>query len=234
MPKAKGKPHSLHINSKSSTKSLDKVLSNGCGTVLVILASWCGACKRALPMWLKQLKKKNEKNVVLLDNELLPNTSLSSLNISHFPSTFEIPAGGKPVLLSNPQSEEDIKTLVNSNNESVDDESLDEESLDEESLDDESREKSNNQSGSLNPNDTRVVSASKFMNIVNSKNTLNSKNTVNAKKREEFPNTLSNFGTPKGFTPSMGKSLEKLKGGRRSRKIRKSRSRRAHKNTRKN
>lgn len=180
-------------------------------------------------MWLKQLKKKNEKNVVLLDNEMLPNTSLSSLNISHFPSTFEIPAGGKPVLLSNPQSEEDIKTLVNSNNESVDDDSLDEDSLDEES-----REKSNNQSGSLNSNDTRVVSASKFMNIVNSKNTLNSKNTVNAKKREEFPNTLSNFETPKGFTPSMGKSLEKLKGGRRSRKVRKSRSRRAHKNTRKN
>ena len=158
-------------------------------------------------MWMKQLKKKNEKNVVLLDNELLPNTSLSSLNITHFPSTFEIPAGGKPVLLSNPQSEEDIKSLVNSENNSL--------------------ENSDNQSGSLDSNDTRVVSASKFMSMVNS-------NTVNSKKKEEFPNTLSNVETPKGFTPSMGKSLEKLKGGRRSRKVRKSRSRRAHKNTRKN
>lgn len=163
-------------------------------------------------MWMKQLKKKNEKNVVLLDNELLPNTSLSSLNITHFPSTFEIPAGGKPVLLSNPQSEEDIKSLVNSDNN-----------------DNDSLENSDNQSGSLDSNDTRVVSASKFMSMVNS-------NTVNSKKKEEFPNTLSNVETPKGFTPSMGKSLEKLKGGRRSRKVRRSRSRsrRAHKNTRKN
>jgi thiol-disulfide isomerase/thioredoxin len=197
MPKAKGKPQSLYIKSKSVTKNLDGVLSNGCGTVVVILASWCGACKRALPMWLNQLKKKNEKNVVLVDNELLPETKLSSLNISHFPSTFEIPAGGKPTLLNNPQNEEDMNSLVNSNN----------------------------KPGSLAPtptNPTNVVNASKFMSIVNSKNRETDENTsdINTMKNRNanVTNSLSNFQTEKGFTPSMGKSLEKLKGGRRTRR----------------
>ena len=170
------------------TKSLDKVLSNGCGTVLVVLASWCGACKRAMPMWLKQLKKKNEKNVVLLDNELLPNTSLnSSLNITHFPSTFEIPAGGSPTLLENPQNLESIDKLVNSS----------------------PSEESTSKKPEAPP--PTVITASEFVSRNNSPKSFESLDT----EKESFPNTLSNFITPKGFTPSMGPVK---KGGRRSRR----------------
>lgn len=188
MPKAKPAAQSLNIQSKAMTKSLDKVLSNGCGTVVVILAQWCGACKRAMPMWQKQLKKKNQKNLVLLDNELLPNTSLSSLNITHFPSTFEIPAGGKPTLLENPQDLESMDTLVNSNSPSA---------------------------PSLPP--PTVISASEFINKNNSPKSFESLSTKESEK-ESFPNTLSNFITPKGFTPSMGTVK---RGGRSRRKARK-------------
>lgn len=173
------------------TKSLDKVLSNGCGTVLVVLASWCGACKRAMPMWLKQLKKKNEKNVVLLDNELLPNTSLNgSLNISHFPSTFEIPAGGSPTLLENPQNLESMDKLVNSS------------------------------SASAKAPPPTVITASEFVSKNNSPKSFESLSTEESESKESFPNTLSNFITPKGFTPSMGTVK---KGGRRSRRNRRQR-----------
>jgi thiol-disulfide isomerase/thioredoxin len=189
MPKAKAAAQSLNIQSKAMVKSLDKVLANGCGTVLVILASWCGACKRAMPMWLKQLKKKNEKNLVLLDNELLPNTSLSSLNITHFPSTFEIPAGGKPTLLENPQDLESMDTLVNSNSPSA----------------------------TSAPPPT-VISASEFISKNNSPKSFESLSTKES-EQESFPNTLSNFITPKGFTPSMGTVKRGGRSRRRARKI---------------
>ena len=177
MPKAKGaaSPQSLHIRSKSMTKSLDKVLSNGCGTVLVVLASWCGACKRALPMWLKQLKKKNEKNVVLLDNELLSNTSLNgSLNITHFPSTFEIPAGGKPTLLENPQNLESMEMLVNSPEKKAD-----------------------------APPPT-VISAAEYVNRNNSPKSFESLSRENNTSFPNTLSQKSPFMTPQGFTPSMG------------------------------
>lgn len=188
MAKAKGTGQSLHIKSKSATKNLDKVLSNGCVTVVVILASWCGACKRALPMWLKQLKKKNEKNIVLLDNEQLPNTSLSSLNITHFPSTFEIPAGGKATLLSNPQDEKSLDALVNSA-----------------------------------PTEPEEISASEYVNmprptVVNSSTMANNSRVNNSMGNNSRVNSNNSNNsmekTRDGFTPT----LEKLKGGRRSRR----------------
>lgn len=136
-------------------------------------------------MWLKQLKKKNEKNIVLVDNEQLPNTSLNSLNITHFPSTFEIPAGGKATLLSNPQDEKSLDALVNSA-----------------------------------PTEPEEISASDYVNmtprptVVNSKNSssMNSMNSTSSR-----PNSMNSSPTEKtrdGFTPS----LEKLKGGRRTKR----------------
>lgn len=112
MPKS-AKSKSLHITSKESNKELDDVLSNGLVTTVVIIVGWCGACKRVKPMWLNALKKKNKKNLVLINNEVLPETSLNSLNITHFPSTFEIPPGGKPNLLENPQTMEEINAMLN-------------------------------------------------------------------------------------------------------------------------
>jgi thiol-disulfide isomerase/thioredoxin len=104
---------SLHITSKENTKELDEVLSNGLTTTVVIVVSWCGACKRVKPMWLNALKKKNKKNLVLIDNEVLPETSLNSLNVNYFPSTFEIPSGGKPNLVENPQTMQEINAILN-------------------------------------------------------------------------------------------------------------------------
>ena len=137
-------------------------------------------------MWLKQLKKKNDKNVVLLDNELLPSTSLNgSLNITHFPSTFEIPAGGSPTLLENPQNLESMDKLVNSSSSSA--------------------------SASKKAPPPTVITASEFVSRNNSPKSFES---LSTEENESFPNTLSNYITPKGFTPSMGPVK---KGGRRSR-----------------
>ena len=201
MPKAKAE--SLHIKSKGDVKNLDKVLSNGCVTVAVVLASWCGACKRALPMWIKQLKKKNQKNIVLVDNEQLPNTSLNSLNITHFPSTFEIPAGGKATLLSNPQDEVSLNALVNSSAsgdspraDNARNEIGEEEAINE--LDD-------------TQNDLKEISASDYVNMMN-----NTPRPTVMKK--------NSMGSRDGFTPS----LEKLKGGRRTKSKQRSRRRRTH------
>jgi len=112
MPKST-KPKSLNIQTKENITHLDEVLSNGCATTVVILVGWCGACKRVKPMWLEALKKKNKKNLVLINNELLPETSLNSLDISHFPSTFEIPPGGTPSLVENPQTMKEINAILN-------------------------------------------------------------------------------------------------------------------------
>jgi len=185
MPKAKAE--SLHIKSKGDVKKLDKVLSNGYVTVAVVIASWCGACKRALPMWLKQLKKKNQKNIVLVDNEQLPNTSLNSLSITHFPSTFEIPAGGKATLLSNPQDEVSLNALVNSSTSGDGQRQDKDEAI----------------------NNVEEISASDYVNMMN-----NTPRPTVMKKNE--------MGSRAGFTPS----LEKLKGGRRTRSKNKKNTRR--------
>ena len=116
MPKRKAA--SLHVQSKKETKKLDSILTNGHATIIVVVVDWCGACKRVKPMWLNALKKQNKKNLVVIENELLPETSMN-LDISHFPSTFEIPPGGTPTLLSNPQDIEEINTTLNSGPNSV-------------------------------------------------------------------------------------------------------------------
>jgi hypothetical protein len=113
MPKRKATAASLHVQSKKETKKLDSILTNGHATIIVVVVDWCGACKRVKPMWLNALKKQNKKNLVVIENELLPETSMN-LDISHFPSTFEIPPGGTPTLLSNPQDIEEINTTLNS------------------------------------------------------------------------------------------------------------------------
>jgi hypothetical protein len=118
MPKGKARTRSLHIQSKKETKQLDDILMNGNATIVVVVVGWCGACKRVKPMWLNALKKQNKKNLVVIENELLPETSMN-LDISHFPSTFEIPPGGTPTLLSNPQDINEINTTLNSGPNSV-------------------------------------------------------------------------------------------------------------------
>ncbi len=221
MAKAKGTGQSLHIKSKSATKNLDKVLSNGCVTVVVILASWCGACKRALPMWLKQLKKKNEKNIVLLDNEQLPNTSLSSLNITHFPSTFEIPAGGKATLLSNPQDEKSLDALVNSAPTEPEEITASEYVNMPRPTVVNSRE--NSMENSMNSRSMNKPSE----NSMNSReNSMNSReNSMNSRENSMNSMASSMEKTRDGFTPT----LEKLKGGRRTRrKLSKRRMTRRH------
>lgn len=111
--KAKAKTTSLHIKSKDEAKKLSSILSNGNSTILVVVVGWCGACQRVKPMWMNALKKKNQKNLVVLENEQVANTSMN-LNITHFPSTFEIPAGGTPTLLSNPQNIQAMNETLNS------------------------------------------------------------------------------------------------------------------------
>jgi thiol-disulfide isomerase/thioredoxin len=197
MPKAKAKAESLNLQTKGMIKDLDKILTNGCDTVVVILAKWCGACKRVKPMWLNALKKKKTNNLVLIDNEVLPETSLNTLDVKYFPSTFTIPAGGNPVLLNNPKDDKEIDTTLHSG--------------------------VSNASGEASD----VVSASKFieekMNTLSiAENTLSPQ----ANSLENTPNTLKDIpnrkanqtNSLKAFTPKNGftPSLEKLKGGRRT------------------
>lgn len=113
--RGKAKARSLHIKSKQEVKELDHILNNGNSTIVVVVVGWCGACQRVKPMWMNALKKKNQKNLVVVENEQLPSTSLRSLNITHFPSTFEIPAGGTPTLLSNPQDIKGVNETLNAN-----------------------------------------------------------------------------------------------------------------------
>jgi thiol-disulfide isomerase/thioredoxin len=96
------KPKSLNINSNAEAAELESLLKNGNITIVVILAEWCGACQRVKPDWLNTLKRKNKHNVALIDSEVLPNTVLNDkLNVTHFPSVFEVKPNGKATLLKN-------------------------------------------------------------------------------------------------------------------------------------
>ena len=96
------KPKSLNINSNAEAAELESLLKNGNVTIVVILAEWCGACQRVKPDWLNTLKRKNKHNVALIDSEVLPNTVLNDkLNVTHFPSVFEVKPNGKATLLKN-------------------------------------------------------------------------------------------------------------------------------------
>jgi thiol-disulfide isomerase/thioredoxin len=200
MPKQKAIAKSLNLQTKGMIKDLDKILKNGCTTVVVILAQWCGACKRVKPMWLNALKKKKTNNLVLIDSEVLPETSLNTLDVKYFPSTFTIPPGGNPVLLDNPKDSDDIDSTLNS--------AVSEPSAASEAT-------------------SGVVSASQFVEQMNTPqnslrvNTLNTGNRMNTSmrsntlpkaNRNQKPNSLQVFTPKNGFRPS----LEKLKGGRRT------------------
>lgn len=196
MPKQKATAKSLNLQTKGMIKDLDKILKNGCTTVVVILAQWCGACKRVKPMWLNALKKKKTSNLVLIDSEILPETSLNTLDVKYFPSTFTIPPGGNPVLLDNPKDSDDIDTTLNSAASASEPESASETS--------------------------GVVSASQFVEQMNTPqnslraNTSMPSNTLPKANRNQTPNNLQVFTPKNGFRPSLGPSLEKLKGGRRT------------------
>jgi thiol-disulfide isomerase/thioredoxin len=202
--KAKAKAKSLHIKSKSEVKQLDQILKNGRATIFVVVVSWCGACQRVKPMWMNALKKKNQKNLVVVENEHLPSTSLRSLNITHFPSTFEIPPGGTPTLLSNPQ---DIKGVNETLNSPEDPNSYSEESESEEQT----------ESASSTP-----ISASDFVNS----QTMRTQNQTMRTPSPTVLHTNSKSNTviasikPASLTP-----MEKLRGGRRTRQMQRQRQR---------
>lgn len=194
MPKQKATAKSLNLQTKGMIKDLDKILKNGCTTVVVILAQWCGACKRVKPMWLNALKKKKTNNLVLIDSEILPETSLNTLDVKYFPSTFTIPPGGNPVLLDNPKDSDDIDSTLNSAASEP--------------------ESASETSG--------VVTASQFVERMNTPqnslraNSSMSSNTLPKANRKQQTNSLQVFTPKNGFTPS----LEKLKGGRRTKRNR--------------
>lgn len=107
------KPKSLNIHSNAEAAELESLLHNGHVTIVVILAEWCGACQRVKPDWLNTLKRKNKHNVALIDSEVLPNTVLNDkLNVTHFPSVFEVQPNGKATLLKNVTNP---NAVVNSN-----------------------------------------------------------------------------------------------------------------------
>lgn len=185
-------------------------MKNGCVTIAVIVADWCGACKRVKPHWLNMLKKKNKKNVVLVNNEVFPKTPLNHLNITHFPSVFEIAPGKEPVLLKNVSDPAAIESAVNGFMNAEVDSEADE----------------------PNWKEPKSIPASEFVNNVKTltaANTLIAGNPMTAgntmKKANNVPNSLVVM-SPKSFRPS----LEPLKGGtRRRRQIRK-RQRQTRKN----
>lgn len=191
MPKGKGgKGKSLHINSMSSVKGLMPMLKNGCVTIVVILADWCGACQRVKPMWLQTLTKQNKNNVALIRDDMVQNTMLNDkLKITHFPSVFQIPPGGEPTLLENVSDAESIKNVVNNGANAM------------EANANAMEENANAMEANANANGTNANAN------VNEENWNQYESKVNANRMKNSMNVK------KGFTPT----LEKLKGGRRRR-----------------
>lgn len=221
MPKAKAtKAKSLHVESMSKARDIDTILSNGCTTIVVILADWCGACKRVKPMWLNALKKKKTNNLVLINNEVLPQTSLNTLNITHFPSTFKIPSGGTPTLLDNPQDRNAIENTLNSMNEvnSMNEmnsmNEVDENEVDENEVP--GLETPITASEYVSMRTMGNTSMNEAMNKLTSMNIKNIPYTPISLRKSRKTARLNSFTPRNGFTPS----LEKLKGGRRTRKRR--------------
>ena len=176
------------------------MLKNGCVTIVVILADWCGACQRVKPMWLQTLTKQNKNNVALIRDDMVQNTMLNDkLKITHFPSVFQIPPGGEPTLLENVSDAESIKNVVNNGANAM-----------------EANANANAMEANANAN-AMEANANANANGANANANVNEENwnqyesKVNANgMRNSMKNSMN---VKKGFTPT----LEKLKGGRRRR-----------------
>jgi len=213
---SKGKPKSLNVNSMAAAKGLASLLKNGNVTIVVVLADWCGACKRVKPEWLQTLKRTNKNNVALIDSEVLPNTVLrEKLNITHFPSVFEIPPNGKPTLLENVR---EPNVVVNTNNVSKVNNTVNNmnnsNNNNNNNINNNANNMNNNNANNMNNNNANNMN-NMNNNNANNTNTANNDNTITNSMREDF--SLPN----RSFAPS----LEKLKGGRRSRRVKRTRSR---------
>ena len=193
----------------AAAKGLASLLKNGNVTIVVVLADWCGACKRVKPEWLQTLKRTNKNNVALIDSEVLPNTVLrEKLNITHFPSVFEIPPNGKPTLLENVR---EPNVVVNTNNVSNVNNNMNHTNMNNNNM----NNMSNNNNNNNNNTNANNVNNNNNMNNNNANNANANTNAMTNSMREDF--SLPN----RSFAPS----LEKLKGGRRSRRVKRTRSR---------
>lgn len=84
------------IREESQVEELEDILDKGPLAVVLIYADWCGHCERFKPMWEKLAKTTGKKaNMISVNEQILPQTSLARANIDGYPSTVIVEKGSR-------------------------------------------------------------------------------------------------------------------------------------------
>jgi thiol-disulfide isomerase/thioredoxin len=122
--KAKAK-NTLMVDSKTGIPELEKLLSSGNITIVLVYAEWCGAChKFRNGVWDPMLKNEAIHNRVSVRDDMVRNTSLSKAKFDYLPSilvvdekgdiqTFKTPEGNVTNAMPTPRNVEDMTRIVN-------------------------------------------------------------------------------------------------------------------------
>ena len=117
----------LDVNTPSKISSLEKILTSGKITVVLIYADWCGHCHTFKKnVWSPMCEKEAKHNRVAVNEKVLNQTSLANAEIDGYPSVvvvnekgtpevFQKPDGSPTNAMPTPKSPEEMEQVVNMN-----------------------------------------------------------------------------------------------------------------------
>jgi len=81
-------------NNNSEIQELEKILDEGPLSVVLVYADWCPHCHHYMPFWDKLAKTQGRiANMIALNEQVLPNTSVARAEIDSYPSIVVIDRG---------------------------------------------------------------------------------------------------------------------------------------------
>lgn len=92
----------IDITSETQLGELDKRISSGPATLVLVYADWCGHCQRFKPT-MEKLEKMNGRSIqtARIRDDMFPKSSISSSKIEGYPTLMLIDKNGKPTNFKN-------------------------------------------------------------------------------------------------------------------------------------
>ena len=113
------------MESPSAVRDLEKLLTSGDITIVLVYADWCGACHRFRDnIWNPMLKENAIHNRIAVRDDMMNKTSLSKAKFDYLPSilvvdekgdiqTFKTPEGKLTNAMPTPRNIQDMTRIVN-------------------------------------------------------------------------------------------------------------------------
>lgn len=94
----------LKVDDQSKIGNLEKMLTNGKLTIVLIYADWCGACTRfKKSIWGPMLQKPAVHNRIAIREDLVGKTPLSGSKYTYLPTIMVVDEQGQPQAVEGPQ-----------------------------------------------------------------------------------------------------------------------------------